>query len=386
MVEAAPKQLLIAGVSTRALAVSAARAGFRVTAIDAFGDMDLRRIAQVITVQPTSSARYSPMAAAAAADTVKGGLVSYTSNFENHPAAVDRLERGKTLLGNAAPVLRRVRDPLTLMRALRERGFPVPETRATAPAGRQSRGWWMLKPRRSGGGHGTAFWRQTQAVPRTHYLQERVDGLPGSVMFAADGQRVMVLGLIRQIVGDVALGASGFRYCGSLLGPAAKLFPGQPALLERAMALAAAVTEEFGLRGLNGIDFIASGGVPYPIEVNPRYSSSMDLVERVSRLSIFEVHALACQGSLPHGPGQPKKVHGKAIVFARRNLVTGETQSWLDDTSFADIPHPGEAIQRGHPICTVFAGGDAVESCYGELLRGGQEVHRATELRKRRAA
>ena len=33
-------RLLIAGISTRAAAESAARAGFEVTAIDAFGDLD----------------------------------------------------------------------------------------------------------------------------------------------------------------------------------------------------------------------------------------------------------------------------------------------------------------------------------------------------------
>ena len=44
--------------------------------------------------------------------------------------------------------------------------------------------------------------------------------------------------------------------------------------------MADAVTRDFGLVGLNGIDFIARAGVPWPIEVNPRYSASMELLER----------------------------------------------------------------------------------------------------------
>ena len=56
--------VLIVGVSTRALAVSAARAGYRVTAIDAFGDLDLRGAAATVALRPEDGMQYSPMAAA----------------------------------------------------------------------------------------------------------------------------------------------------------------------------------------------------------------------------------------------------------------------------------------------------------------------------------
>ncbi|MDQ3428018.1 MAG: hypothetical protein M3477_09335, partial [Gemmatimonadota bacterium] len=57
--------VLLAGVSTRALAVSASRAGYRVTAIDAYGDLDLRAVAQVIGIHGNRG--YSALAAAGAA-------------------------------------------------------------------------------------------------------------------------------------------------------------------------------------------------------------------------------------------------------------------------------------------------------------------------------
>jgi len=31
---------------------------------------------------------------------------------------------------------------------------------------------------------------------------------------------------------------------------------------------------EFGLLGINGLDFVARDGIPYPIEVNPRWSAT----------------------------------------------------------------------------------------------------------------
>jgi predicted ATP-grasp superfamily ATP-dependent carboligase len=377
---------VIAGISTRALAASAARAGYRVTAVDAFGDLDLRRIADVISKWFDERAQFSPINAANAADHAPGGLACYTSNFENYPAAVERLAQGRTLLGNPPAILTDVRDPLLLMRRLGQLGFSTPKTRSSVPGGRSAQGSWMLKPRHSGGGHGTRVWRRDQPLPRTHYLQERVSGPPASILFAADGQQAVVLGVSRQIVGDTRLGARGFRYCGSLLGPAGILFPGQRKLMEVVGRLASAVTKEFGVRGLNGIDFIAKDADPYPIEVNPRYSASMELLERAGAMSIFQVHEQACGGILPSSRIESEGVHGKAIVFARRHVVMGDTREWLGDTSVADIPHPRETIRRGHPICTVFASGSDADSCYERLVSRAAAVYQVTESGGRSAA
>lgn len=378
--------VLIVGVSTRALAISAARAGYRVTAIDAFGDLDLRGAAETVALRPEYGIQYSPMAAVGAAETVAENLVAYTSNLENYPAAVALLARNRCLLGNSASVLRRVRNPIELMRALRRRGFASPRCRLTpVPAEPGSRSW-LLKPRRSGGGHGTAGWRAGHSVPKTHYLQERISGIPGSIVFAADGRRAALLGVTRQLVADACFGAHGFRYCGSMLGAPTDLFPRQGRLDEVASRIVEAVTEEFGLVGLNGIDFIARSGVPYPIEVNPRYSASMELIERGQGLSIFEVHAKACRGKLPAAPDSPATVQGKAVVFARRNLVLGDTRPWLRQGWLADVPHPGERIGRGRPICTVFATGRDAAACYGLLVRRAASVYRSAGASKRGAA
>jgi uncharacterized protein len=386
MADGASEQVLVAGISTRALAASAARAGYRVTAVDAFGDMDLHRDVAVISGLREGGAHFKAMAAAVAADQAPGGLACYTSNFENYPAAVERLAERRTLLGNPAPVLRRVRDPLVLTHTLAQLGFSIPKMRSSPPPDQNARDSWLLKPRRSGGGHGTRVWRRDQPLPRTHYLQERVEGPPASILFAADGQQAVVLGVSRQIVGDTRLGARGFRYCGSLLGPAGILFPGQRKLMEVVGRLASAVTREFGVRGLNGIDFIAKDADPYPIEVNPRYSASMELLERAEAMSIFQVHEQACGGDLPSSRIESEGVHGKAIVFARKNVVMGDTREWLDDTSVADIPHPRETIRRGHPICTVFASGNDADSCYERLVSRAAAVYQVTESGGRSAA
>ncbi len=376
---------MVAGVTTRALAISAVRAGYRVTAVDGFGDLDLRAEAEVISLRRDEGTSFSPGGAARAALAVVAGAAAYTSNFENYPDAVSLLARGRRLLGNTPLVLEQIRNPVTLMRALRRRGFAVPATRASAPKP-ASGGRWLRKPRRSGGGHGISAWK-SGPVPRSAYLQSPIAGVPGSIVFVADGRHAVPLGISRQLVGDAAFGARGFRYCGSLLGGGGNvaLFERSAEIAAAARALAQAVTEEFGLVGLNGLDFIAHDGIPYPIEVNPRYSASMELVERAASLSVFGVHARAFDGALPAEPPPSRSVAGKAVIFARRPVKLGGTDDWPSH-GVADVPHPGEEIGRGHPICTVFAEARDADECHRRLVKEATRVYRAVESTARGAA
>ena len=379
--------LLLAGVSTRALAVSAARAGWRVTAVDAFGDLDLRAAADVVALTRELGG-FTAEAALRAARGVAADAVAYTSNFENHPEAVALIARGRELLGNPPEVLLAVRRPIALARMLARRGFAVPRTRASATRSAPALDTaWLVKPRRSGGGRGILPWRTGGRVPRAAYLQERIRGVPGSIIFLADGRRAHPLGLTRQLVGEPAFGGHGFAYCGSLLGsPGAPLFTREAELRARAEALAAAVTEEYGLVGLNGIDFIARDGVPFPLEVNPRVCASMELVERLGGPPLFPLHLRACRGALPDPatPPDDRRVAGKAVVFARRGVVATELRGLR--TAAADVPHQGERIGRGQPICTVFAeGGDAGE-CVRGLTARARELYALLETHARGAA
>jgi len=371
--------VLLAGVSTRALAQSAARAGYRVSAVDPFGDIDLRTVAEVVPLRP-----FGADEVARVARSVPAGLVAYTSNLENHPAVITELARGRRLLGNPPDVLEQVRNPLQLARAVAAGGFAGPRTRASAPLDAGAVRHWLLKPRRSGGGHGTVVWGRGRRVPRGAYLQERIAGIPASIVFAADGRDITPLGLTRQLVGEQAFGAWGFRYCGSLLASGdAAVFPLEAELLRRAVDLARSITRTFGLRGLNGIDFIASDGVPYPIEVNPRYSASMELVERGGQPSLFQTHVDACAGRLGEAPATAADVLGKAIIFARHDVAIDDPARWRVD--LADIPHAGERISAGRPICTVFARARTAHACRAALAAAADRVYRATAARGRKA-
>ena len=381
-------RVLIVGISTRAAAESAARAGFEVTALDAYADLDQHPSVRALSLPRDFAARPTASAGARVARTIASDAVAYLSRFENHPRAVAMLAAGRALWGNPPDVLRRVRDPLALSEALRLRGFDVPDVRlephrrfdGAPPGPRDDSTGWMVKPLQSGGGQRVR--RSTGgAVPRGSYLQEHVDGIPGSVVLAAAGGRAVPLGVSRQLIGDPAFGARNYRYCGSILsGWEDRQFPGGRALVERAWDLARAVAEEFHLVGVNSVDFVARGSTPYPVEVNPRWSASMELVEQSFGLSVFGCHANACErGTLPAFDVATARHHrgatGKAIVFARQAVIAGDTRRWLGDATVRDVPRPGERIEAGQPVCTVFGSAADATGCYEALVRRSERVY-----------
>lgn len=402
-------RVVIVGVSTRAAAESAARAGFDVAAIDAFADLDQHPAVHAHSLQVPFTAR----AAAEAARSIECDAVAYLSNFENHPAAVRVLTAHRMLWGNPADVLTRVRDPILVAQTLSRVGFAAPEVRLKpdAPTGKPSPGAafevsrtarsggasdfsrtspedWLVKPLASGGGHGVRFWRPDDAVPRGTYLQRFVDGTPGSVVFVAAGGRAVPVGLLRQLIGDPAFGASGFQYCGNILAADGDpQFARDAPIADAACALAGAAADAFGLVGVNGIDFVARDGIPYPIEVNPRWCASMELVERAYGLSVFGAHASACAaGTLPdfdlaRARRDARAALGKAVVFARHDVTVGDTRAWSDDTDndappcVHDIPRTGTRIGAGRPICTVFADASSAAACYAALVARAGRVY-----------
>src|SRR6185503_12999062 len=132
----------------------------------------------------------------------------------------DALAAHRVLWGNPPDVLRRVRDPFLLTGLLRRQGFATPLTRTDVPPELADKKAWLIKPFRSGGGHGVQRWRAGTHVPSGSYAQELIDGVPASIVFVAAAGRAVPLGMSHQLIGDETFGASTFRYCGNVLASA----------------------------------------------------------------------------------------------------------------------------------------------------------------------
>lgn len=364
-------RILLVGYSVRMLAEMAVRAGYEVFALDYFGDADLRALCPGLSLRHDfNGLRYDPGTLVRIASTLTFPAVVYGSSLENHPGLVARLARGRRLLGNRPATLRGVRDPFRLGEVLRSAGRAFPETVAGAPVRADSRRRWLLKPLRSGGGHAVRVWTGGP-VPAGTVLQERRSGMVGSAVFVADGRRAVLLGVTEQLIGRRAFGAQGFRYCGNLVPP--RRPPDErEALVEEARAVAAVLTESFGLQGVNGIDFVWSEGRLWTIEVNPRPPASLEPLEMVYGYRAFDLHVRAFDGDLPDFDLRRAEhwvpAAGKAVLYATEDGTVGDTSDWTR-RGIRDVPHPGEFIPRGRPVCTLRASGATPGLCLRRLRR-----------------
>ncbi|MBN2318935.1 MAG: ATP-grasp domain-containing protein [Acidobacteria bacterium] len=379
-------KVLVIGISVRAMAESAVRSGYAVIALDAFGDRDLKELTESYSLRRDFHTGYSPGALFKASRKMNFDAVAYTSNIENYPGILARFGEGHRIIGNSSRVVAAVRSWSDLFDRLGRAGFPVPKmvfNNETRPVDSQCR--WLLKPLLSGGGHGISFW--TESLPgreRMHgvpdsMLQEYISGRPCSVSFVANGKEAVVLGITEQLIGIKEFGSQGFRYCGNLLPLPEVMDPDTgKAILDQLKRLAAFLTSEYGLMGVNGIDFILSGDRIYLLEVNPRYSASMELIEQSYGLPIFHLHVRAAlHGELPdfrlESALNTGKCFGKSILFAGKDATVPDTRNWKG-RGIRDIPASGETIPRGGPICTILRDRPDREETLAELIRFAEEL------------
>lgn len=377
---------LVIGVSTRALALSAVRAHQEVVAVDYFGDRDQRRIV------PTHSTRDYGMTAnltslVKVARQLEADAIVYTASFENHPAAVKRLASGRTLLGNTPNVLRRVRDWNVLRSFCHDHDIRCPTTLVTGEESQATTSRvWLRKPTKSGGGHDIRQWDR-RALDRNHLLQSWVDGVSASAAFAADGHKATVIGVTEQLVGLPGLGARGFTWCGNLLPLDDDASAGSELRAEIGR-IASLLAAHFGLRGVNGFDFIvgreADGSLhPYLLEVNPRYSASMELIDAALGSSTYEMHLQCLAGRLPAArvSAAARGCWAKGVVYARQAVRVPNTDEWLE-RDIKDVPFSDDRIDAGHPVCTVFARGEDRRNCLENLHLRAAEVYAELEVGK----
>lgn len=383
-------KLLLIGFNTRSLAESSAAGGYSFVSLDCFGDVDHSLLGPVFSPR-RQHPDFPPVDRVNIECLVDWGIILakrehcdsivYSSGLENHPELLGKLvtESGCRLFGNTPSVLRQVRDPVALCHSLQEAGFHAPETHLADGKQPDKEKRWLVKPMKSGGGNGVALAGKRIAIPKKSVYQEYLKGKPCSFTFISDGMsNSLVLGITEQQI-------RGKSYTGRDFGYAGNLFPletsGQRTLLETVANIASFLTVRYGLRGLNGVDFILHEGECWVIEVNPRYSASVELFELAYGFSMIKLHLLACDGDwhevkrvvaqmpIELMSCRPQRIWAKAVIYTRTSKVvqpthytpTGEqTLAWARDLharGLRDLPYPGEIIPAKKPVATAIASG-----------------------------
>jgi predicted ATP-grasp superfamily ATP-dependent carboligase len=366
------KSILIIGASARAAAASAAsllRSRQNVHTIDLFADRDLRRFATATRIESGY-----PTAAINLARKAPPMPWMFTGGIENYPELIEHIQQERPLLGTTPDAIRKVRDHRLLSDALQGTDFRFPATSQTV----HSRSKSLLKPKRSCGGTSIRWLDQDESHDKHSeetVVQQFIPGTSYSATFLTDGNDCCCLGVTRQILARESTAHENkrsehpFAYVGSV-GPLPEI--------EATFAwdqLGNCLVDEFSLRGLFGVDtVITDDGTPYVIEVNPRYTASMELIERSLRQSLIGLHVDACAGSLlvngrdrfgesSYGSRAQRRVLAKAYYFARRTIqISAEFNQAIDAfptmvdgyPRVADLPEQDATIKADQPVLTIF--------------------------------
>jgi predicted ATP-grasp superfamily ATP-dependent carboligase len=344
-------------VSARALAEAVARSGRRVVAVDLFGDEDTRTAAAGVAVVPGSlddgPDLDATLAAAVrlAADHGELAGVVVGSGFEHRPAALADIAARWPLLGCPPEAVAAVKDPERLAAFCSALAVPHPEIAFAPPA--DPVGWLVKRAGGSGGGHVAPATTATAAAgPVDRYFQRRVDGraMSVTVVCAAGGTRLV--GVCAAAFAPTA--AAPYRF-GGLAGPVA-LDAGVADEIASAAGRLAAAT---GLVGLVGLDLVVDDAQWWLIEVNPRPTAALDVLDRGTP-ALTALHLAACTGAEVPDWTPPATLAATAIVYAARDGVTAAAE-WPEWSS--DRPPVGTPVPAGAPLCSVRAEGGDLPAC-----------------------
>ena len=388
MSESEIKNLLLVGMDVNPLANSAKKAGYKVYAVDYFGDQDLRSVSEsyfsIIDQSEGSScgrlnADFDVKILLKGAKEISSenpiDAILLSTGLDDSPEVLSELFKIAPILGNSPELIQRVRDRERFFFELRRLGAPVPETAVVhgfLEASRVSKeiGYPLLvKPVKGFGGSGIRkiespeeleeIFKKHPSSGQRVAIQEYVPGVAASVSVVSSRYESATLTVNEQLIGLSLFGQTEpFGYCGNIVPLSASQH-----ILSTCRGLAEKIVTHFGLVGSNGVDLVISKrGVPHVVEVNPRFQGTLECVESVSGVNLVEAHVKACmKGLLPKIPETIRKFCTRLILFAHHRSVVPDLSRYSE---VRDMPLPRVIIEKGEPLCSIIAEGKDRDSSF----------------------
>lgn len=289
--------------------------------------------------------------------------------------ALRKLEREFGLIGNSAEKVREARDWERLEELedeLLRLGVRLPRSWVT----RVSRVEGLLEEFRAlvvkspTSAFGTRLVRDKSQVAdlqpsQEAIVQEKLNGFPISVSVLATGNEAKAISVNDQLIGVHFLNPpTPLCYCGNVVPSERKV-----SSVAKASVLLA---EELTLVGSNGFDFMLTRSGPYLLEVNPRPQDTLASVEARFNFNLMGAHLAAVQERRLLVPGVGRGFHGKAILYAKRDIRVGE----LSQLGFEvrNVPRPGALVRRAEPVCSVYISSTSHRAVLEGLRRAVRHV------------
>lgn len=390
---------MVVGIDTVSVAKSAKEAGYRIYAADYFGDIDLRRIcsgfAAIIKQKRGKSCGKieSKLRPEAFLEMTRSLLerheidaILLSSGLDDFFDALHGLNDLVPILGNSSEVIERVRRKPGFFEELKSLRIAHPETiivkdvdEAKAAAA-EIRYPVVIKPIRGFGGAGIRTAQDSKQIERAFleaYLvskdllvQEFINGVHASMSFLGAEKNVKILTINEQMLGlRFLFQQEPFGYCGNIVP-----LHFANSILESCKRITEKISSHFGLKGSNGIDLVISGdGIPYVMEVNPRFQGTLECVERVLGMNLVKSHIDAClHDSLPTIRERISTFCTRLILYAPERIVAPDLTVFPE---VRDVPLPGAIIEKREPLCSIITAGKNRELSFQKGKKLAQSIY-----------
>jgi len=255
---------------------------------------------------------------------------------------------------------------------------------------------WVLKSQKSVGGLGVQDWPvdnelshlRVQNDIESYYLQERLDGIGVGVTFLTSQYGTIPLGVAENGFQDTQSFLPKYTYRGSI-GP----YRLSEANLFKLKSFAQIAGKESGIQGLWQADFILNEFQIALLEINPRWSASMEILDVAFNERLVAWHGACLDETVEMNAWieltkrseqriqeGSKQVFGKWIRYAPHEFIVSETESsrwwearWNSGQALvqgrsrfeADIPGANTKVAGGQPIRTTMVVGNSREQVIG---------------------
>jgi hypothetical protein len=375
------QNLLVVGTDTVSIANSAKKAGFKIYAVDYFGDIDLRRVCSgfkaIIKQKPRKScgriaSKFKPETfskmARSLSEKYKIDAILLSSGLDDDFSVLNELNDLAPILGNHPRVIEKVRKKPRFFKELKLLGIDYPDTAIVkdiceAKVAAAKMGYpVVVKPAKGFGGANIRTARNSKALERAFFeisfvneeilIQKFIDGLHASISLLATAKDVKILTLNEQLLGlHFLFQQEPLGYCGNIV-PSHASNP----IFKRCKRIAEKIALHFGLQGSNGIDLVVSKeGRPYVVEVNPRFQGSLECVERVLGINLVKSHVNACLYTLlPNINKKTSTFCTRLILYSPKRVIAPDLANLRE---VRDVPLPQSIIEKGEPICSIITEG-----------------------------
>lgn len=371
---------LVVAFNARPIATSARKANYDVLAIDFFGDLDLRSVAEHVFsviwqrkghpikrkfLRPISE--YMCLLAETMADDYFGKIkfLLIGSGFDDEPKIWQRFGKIAPVIGNTPEIISRS-DRLSIYRLASKLGIECPQTievkeKEEALEIAKNIGYpIVLTTPRSAGGLFVKLITNLDELHRAYnelrnsgkkiLIQEFIQGIDASCSVLGTGKDCQAVSVTEQVIGRSELGVSmPFGYCGNIVP-----LENSATVIENIKSISEELGSKLGLLGSNGFDFVIRDDQPYLIELNPRFQGSLECIEAVTSSNLVKLHIEAYNGNLPEKSLESKGYAVKMILYAKYRTIVPNLSHL---PHIVDVPVEGIILEPSNPVCTVFITG-----------------------------